>query len=87
MKKSRLKDPLVQSYADLGEYWSGQDLGEIWEETEPAQFEVEIQSERRYYPVELDLSKRIAETARKKGVSSEILVNIWLKEKMDQTAA
>ncbi|MFO7985021.1 MAG: CopG family antitoxin [Desulfatiglandaceae bacterium] len=86
MKKNSLKDPPVQTYAELGDYWGDKDLGDIWEETEPAQFDVEIQSERRYYPVELDLSERIAETARRRGVSSETLVNVWLREKIDQIA-
>lgn len=87
MKRDRLKDPSVASYAEMGEYWANKDLGEIWDATEPAEFEVEIQSERRYYPVELNLSRRIAETARKQGISSVTLVNVWLKEKMDQAAA
>jgi len=87
MKRNSSKDRSVASYAELGQHWSGKDLGEIWDATEPAEFEVEIQSERRYYPVELSLSRRIAETAKKQGVSSETLVNIWLKERMDQTAA
>ena len=73
-------------YAELGEYWSKQDLGKIWEETDPAEFEVDIHSEQKYYRVELELSRRILETARRRGVSSETLVNLWLREKMDQAA-
>ena len=84
MQKNRLKDPPLHTYAELGEYWSGQDLGKIWEETEPAEFDVDIQSERKYYPVELELAKRILETAKKRGISSETLINLWLREKIDQ---
>jgi len=84
MQKSKLKDPALHTYGELGEYWSRQDLGKIWKETEQAEFDVDIQSERKYYPVELELSRRILETARKRGVSSETLVNLWLQEKMDQ---
>ena len=86
MRKSKLKDPSPHTYGELGEYWSRQDLGKVWEETEPAEFDVDIQSERKYYPVELELSRRILETARKRGVSSETLVNLWLQEKVDQNA-
>ncbi|MFH1627802.1 MAG: CopG family antitoxin [Pseudomonadota bacterium] len=86
MQKSKLKDSGLHTYGELGKYWSRQDLGKIWDETEPAEFDVDIQSERKYYPVELELSKRILETARKRGVSSETLVNLWLREKMDQAS-
>jgi len=84
MQKIKLKGSGVHTYDELGEYWSRQNLGEIWEETEPAEFDVDIQLERRYYPVELELSKRILATARKRGVSSETLVNLWLQEKVGQ---
>ena len=29
-----------QSYQEIGEYWDNHDLGEVWEQTQPADFVV-----------------------------------------------
>ena len=34
----------VGSYAEIGQYWDEHDLGEVWDRTEPADFEVELKS-------------------------------------------
>jgi len=59
-------------------------LGEIWDQTEPAVFDVDIQSEKTYYPVEHELSTRIIKLAGKRGSSAEPLINLWLQEKVRQ---
>jgi hypothetical protein len=35
----------MQTHEEIGEYWDTHDLAEHWEETKPAEFEVDIQSE------------------------------------------
>ena len=59
-------------------------MGEIWDKTQPVSFEVDIQSVFRYFPVELKISQKINEIAKKRGVSSETLVNLFLQEKVSQ---
>lgn len=34
----------AESYQEMGEYWDAHSLDEIWEQTEPAEFEVDITS-------------------------------------------
>ena len=74
----------ANTYQKIGEYWDTHDLGEIWDKTQPASFEVDIQSVFRYFPVELKISQKITEIAKKRGVSSETLVNLFLQEKVSQ---
>ena len=74
----------ANTYQKIGEYWDTHDLGEIWDKTQPASFEVDIQAEFRYFPVELKISQKITEIAKKRGVSSETLVNLFLQEKVSQ---
>jgi len=74
----------AQSYLEAGEYWDSHDLGDVWERTEEVEIEVDLQSEKRYYPVEKELSDRITRLAHSKGVSSETLINLWLQEKAAQ---
>jgi len=66
----------------MGEYWDTHDAGEIWEQTEPAELEVDLRQERVYYPVGRSLSERIAEIAREQGISAETLLNLWVQEKV-----
>ncbi len=63
---------------------SYQEVGEFWDQTKSARFEVDIQAQRIYYPIDSKLSKSISELARKRGISPETLINMWLSEKIRQ---
>ncbi len=77
----------ASSYQEAGQYWDEHDLGEIWEKTEPAEFDVDIQSSTTYFPVESGLSKQLRAFAERHGVSSETLLNMWLQERVIQEKA
>ena len=72
------------SYQEIGEYWDKHDLADIWEQTEQVQFDINIQSERRYFAVEYSISEKIIKIAKRRGISTETLINLWLKEKINQ---
>jgi hypothetical protein len=77
----------AQSYREIGEFWDTHDLAEQWEQTQPAEFEVELQSEVTYYPLDITLATRVRSIAKQRGVSTETLLNLWVQEKLqDQTA-
>ncbi|MCP4599295.1 MAG: hypothetical protein GY847_01950 [Proteobacteria bacterium] len=77
----------AQSYKEIGEFWDTHDLADHWDQTEPVEFEVDIQSEVRYYPLESTLAASIAEIARQRGVSVETLLNLWVQEKLQEQTA
>ena len=77
----------AESYRQTGEFWDARDLGEVWEQTEAAKFDVDLQSDVFYYAVETSLSSKLHRIAEKKGVSAETLVNLWLLEKVTQEVA
>jgi hypothetical protein len=74
----------AKSYREIGEYWDAHDAGEIWDETEEANFTVDLQFDVFYYAVETSLSSKLRRIAETKGVSAETLVNLWLQEKVNQ---
>ena len=82
MGRNRSSISKAQTYKEIGEFWDTHDLSEYWDQTKPVEFEVEIQSETTYYPVERKLSEKISKIARKRGVSPETLLNLWLQEKV-----
>lgn len=75
------------SYRKIGEYWDASDLSRVWEQTEAAEFEVDLESDVFYYGVETSLSTKLRSIAEKKGISTETLVNLWLREKVNSSAA
>ncbi len=77
----------AQSYQEIGEFWDTHDVTDYWEDTESAEFEVDIQSEVRYCALERTLVNQVSEIAWQKGVSVETLVNLWIQEKVKEELA
>ena len=82
MKKNRSSISKATSYREMGEYWDQKDLDEIWDQTEPAEFSVNLQSEINYYPIESALADKIRDLAKRHGVSPQTLLNLWVQEKI-----
>lgn len=70
MSEDKTSISKASSYEEIGEFWSKHDLAKFWEQTEPAEFEVEIESEKRYYPLDRDLSLEFGKIAQRRGVSA-----------------
>ncbi|MFZ2409937.1 MAG: CopG family antitoxin [Candidatus Methanoperedens sp.] len=84
MKKIKSSISKAQSYTEIGEFWDKHDLAERWEETKPAEFEVDIQSEITYYAVDNELSAKVQTLAKQRGISPDTLLNLWLQEKLQE---
>jgi len=87
MKKNNSSISKARSYAEIGEFWDQHDLTDFWRKTRKVKFDVDIDSEISYYPIERDLSEKIQSLARKRGVSSDTLVNLWLQQKVKEQAS
>jgi hypothetical protein len=74
----------AQSYTDIGEFWDTRDLADYWDQTEPAEFELDVLSEMTYYALDRELSEEVRSLARKRGVSADTLLNLWVQEKLQQ---
>lgn len=84
MKKSKSSISKASSYAEIGEFWGEHGLSDFWKKTKKVRFDVVLEPEATYYPVERKLSKKIQSVARKQGVSSDTLVNLWLEQKIKE---
>ncbi|HEX7174360.1 MAG TPA: CopG family antitoxin [Pyrinomonadaceae bacterium] len=82
MTRSKSSISKAKSYKEIGEYWDSHDLGENWDETEPAEFEVSIQGRANLVALDEAVKDKLTEIARSKKVPVEVLVNEWLKEKI-----
>jgi hypothetical protein len=84
MKRNRSSLSKAISYKEIGEYWDVHDLSEFWEKTKKAKFDVQIESEITYYPIEKSLSEKLQSVAKKQGVSSDTLINLWIQQKLQE---
>ena len=74
----------ASNYHDIGAFWDEHDATEFGDQNE-VEFAVNIESQRRYYPLERDLSFKVRKMAEERGISEETLLNLWIQEKISQT--
>ena len=84
MKRGKSSISKARSYAEIGEFWDKQDLSDFWSKTRKVKFDVVLEPQATYYPVQKDLSEKIRSEARKQGVPSDTLVNLWLEQKIKE---
>ncbi len=71
------------SLEKMGEFWDKHDFTEFDDPKAPdAEFHVTVA-----IPVEPDLLSDIEELAHQRGINTETLVNLWLKEKLVELKA
>jgi hypothetical protein len=83
MVESELKSlPDFESLDDMVGFFDNQDWGDYLNQMPEVDFEVDIK--RRVYAITLDieLADKLTEIARSKQISSEELVNTWVREKV-----
>jgi hypothetical protein len=87
MARNKSSISKAETYKEIGEFWDENDLADYWEQIEPVEFEIEIESQTTYFPVETNLSAKLAAVARQHGVSPETLLNLWIQEKTAEELA
>jgi len=73
----------AHTYQEIGAFWDEHDATQVGEQID-VEFEVNIKSQRRYYPIDSHLSSKIKQVAKKRGISEETLLNLWVQEKINQ---
>jgi CopG antitoxin of type II toxin-antitoxin system len=85
MSKSKSSLSKARSYTEISEFWDTHDLADYWDQTKPAEFEVDIHSEATYYALDSALSAAVRALAEQRGVSPETLLNLWVQEKLQES--
>lgn len=88
-RNNKKREPIpqhFQSVAEAAEFWDSHDLTDYWDQTREANFEVDIQRRVFLTALEPGLAKKLTACARKQGVSTETLINVWLTEKITENS-
>lgn len=78
--------PKFETIDEMVEFFDNQDLGDYIDQMPEVDFEVGIK--RRVYTItlDIDLAEKLTEIARSRQISSEELVNTWIREKVLEQA-
>ena len=87
-EKNKRPIPERASYEEIGEFWDNHSLADYWDQTEPAEFEIEPTARRRYLvAVDPDLLKRARQVAHVRGLTTEGLINLLLEQRLHEVEA
>ena len=78
-------DALPENFNTLEELWGFWDThssADYEDDMEPVNVEIDLSSSKVYCPVAKDLLRQVRVQARRQGVSTETLINLWLQEKL-----
>jgi hypothetical protein len=75
----------ARTLEEIADFWDTHSLADFWDETHEVEFEVRARRRRRV-TLEPDVYSRVQEEARARGVAPETLVNVWLVERLGETA-
>ena len=83
MEKSKPKAlPRPKSVKELVDFFETHDMGDYWDQMREAHFDVDIKRRKHLVALEEDIVGKLTKIAKSKKVSSESLINTWLKDKI-----
>lgn len=74
--------PKFDSLDALTDFFDRTDLGDYLEQMPKADFEINLQRTTYFVAVDGELAGRLTEISKREHLSSETLVNSWLREKI-----
>ena len=83
------RDALPEEFKSLDQFWAFWDThstADYEDLMEDADFRVNIRSSKTYCAVARDILPALRTQARRHGISTETLINLWLREKVTQAA-
>ncbi len=83
--KPTSRDPLPESFdsiEDFSAFWDTHSTADYEDLMKPVEMEIELRSSKSYCAIEKEMLRKVRAQARRQGVSTETLINLWLQEKL-----
>ena len=90
MARARQRDPIPAQFgsvAEAAEFWDRHDLGDYGDQLAEVSANVDLSRRTFLTALEPELAMKVSAVAEKQGVSTETLVNLWLREKLSDVTA
>lgn len=72
---------------EAAEFWDNHDLSRFWAFTERVDFNIELEGGSHLVAIDPALAEKLAAEAHRRGLSTETLVNLWLRDKLEGSVA
>jgi len=72
------------SIDEAADFWDKHDLADYVDATKAVDFDVNIEKRVFLTALEPELAKKLTDIARRQGITTETLINVWLAEKMEE---
>lgn len=85
----RVRDQIPEDFGSIeaaAEFWDTHSLADYWDQTKEVALDVALERRIVLLPLEQGLAKQLSEAARIQGLSTETLANLWLSERLQQSA-
>lgn len=83
-KNKKRRDPIpehFQSPDEAGQFWDSHDSADYEKDMVDVEGEIDIKRRTFLVPLDQNLYRKVQSIARKRGVSAEALLNMWILEK------
>ena len=83
------QDQIPEDFGSIeaaAEFWDTHSLADYWDQTVEIAVDVKLERRITLLPLEQGLAKRLSEAARYQGLSVETVANLWLSERLQQSA-
>lgn len=78
--------PKFNSLQEIAEFWDTHSLADYDDETHEVEITFDPSARRTYVGIEPELLADLKDIARERRVSLQTLVNVWLRQRVDQLA-
>jgi hypothetical protein len=78
------KVPSFASIEEASEWWDKRSVGDYWDKAKEVHFDIQIDKKPLHIVLDNDIAREISDIATKEGVSSEVLVNSWLRKMLEE---
>ncbi|HLF87895.1 MAG TPA: CopG family antitoxin [Anaerolineales bacterium] len=85
MAENKKTLPKFDSLDAAVNFFDENDMGDYLDSMPEVEFEIDLQADKTYYAVDSQLSTQLRQVAKKRGVSAETLLNLWVQEKLMET--
>lgn len=82
MSESKKKWPNFDSVERLTAYFDENDVGDFIDDMRVVEFDVDLKRRTHYVAIEGDIAGKLSEISKHEHVSSGVIVNSWLREKI-----
>lgn len=74
------------SFEEFWEFWDTHSSADYEDLMEPVDVEIDVSSRKMYCAIAKDVLFQVRNQARQQGIPTETLINLWLQEKLVESA-